>query len=79
MTELAAAITEVLALPEEERVAALSSRLTEKMDAYGVDVPADIADTVAEAMLTDFADGDVSAERVKEFFKVYADSSTIEE
>lgn len=79
MNELAAAITEVLALPEEERVAALSSRLTEKMDAYGVDVPADIADTVAEAMLTDFADGDVSAERVQEFFKVYADSSTIEE
>lgn len=79
MNELANAISEVSALPEEERAAALADRVTEKMEAYGVDVPEDIANTVSEAMLEDFAEGEITSERVQEFFKVYAASSSIEE
>ncbi len=79
MTELSDSVTQVLTLPEEERVEALADMASEKLDAYGVDVPEDIAETVAEAMLADMSEGEITPERMQEFFKVYAASSAIEE
>lgn len=78
MTELADSVNAVMALPEGERVAALSDLATKRLNEYGVEVPQNIADTVAEAMLTDLAGGDITAEGMQEFFRKYAASSSIE-
>ncbi len=78
MTELADSVNAVMALPEGERVAALSDLATKRLNEYGVEVPQDIADTVAEAMLTDLAGGEITAEGMQEFFRKYAASSSIE-
>lgn len=73
-----ASVNAVMALPEGERVAALSDLATKRLNEYGVEVPQNIADTVAEAMLTDLAGGDITAEGMQEFFRKYAASSSIE-
>ena len=78
MIELADSVNAVMALPEGERVAALSDLATKRLNEYGVEVPQDIADTVAEAMLTDLAGGEITAEGMQEFFRKYAASSSIE-
>ena len=78
MTELADSVNAVMALPDGERVAALSDLATKRLNEYGVEVPQDIAKTVAEAMLTDLAGGEITAEGMQEFFRKYAASSSIE-
>ena len=78
MTELADSVNAVMALPEGERVAALSDLATQRLNEYGVEVPQNIADTVAEAMLTDLAGGEITAEGMQEFFRKYAASSSVE-
>ena len=79
MDEVTGTLNEIRALPEQERITALSSELTTAFDTAGVDIDPQVLDFYATAMIHDLVDnnpgGEVTAADVQAFFVLYAEST----
>ena len=78
MNTVADELNELRALPEQERIPALSAELSTAFDTAGMEVDEQVLDFYATAMLHDLVDGntnDVTAADVQAFFVLYAQST----
>ncbi len=79
MDEVTGTLNEIRALPEQERITALSSELTTAFDTAGVDIDPQVLDFYATAMIHDLVDnnpnGEVTTADVQAFFVLYAEST----